>query len=90
MIELELRYIAHITALTYTVKERYRTQAETLRQLIGELNHRYPGFETVFIHPDTGKLNLNAMIYYGEPGRPPAAVIDMDRPIGDQSVITFW
>jgi hypothetical protein len=30
------------------------------------------------------------MIYYGEPGKPPAAIIDIDRALGDQSVITFW
>lgn len=90
MIALELRYVAHITTLTHAVRETHESQATTFRELVGELDQRFPGFQEVFIHPQTGALRLNAMIYYSEPGKPPVAVINLDRPLSDQGVVTFW
>ena len=90
MIVMELRYVAHITTLTHTVKEAYHTQAGSLRELIFELEGRFRGFQEVFVHPQSGALKLDAMIYYAEPDRPPAAVIDLDRQLSDHCVITFW
>jgi hypothetical protein len=90
MISMELRYVAHIITLTRTVKEAYSSQAATLRELIGELDRRFHGFQGVFVDPQSGALKLNAMIYYAEPDRPPVSVIDLDRPLSDRSVITFW
>ena len=90
MIKLELRYVAHITTLTHTVRETCDSRAATIRELIAELEHRFHGFQAVFIQPQTGKLMLNAMIYYSEPGRPPVSVIDLDHPLTDHGVVTFW
>jgi hypothetical protein len=90
MISLELRYVAHITTLTHTVKEAYISHSATLRELICELDGRFHGFQEVFIHPQSGALKLEAMIYYAEPGQPPISVIDLGRPLTDRSVITFW
>jgi hypothetical protein len=90
MIKLELRYVAHVTTLTHTVKEASDSQAATIRDLIGELEQRFQGFQAMFIQPQTGALKLNAMIYYSEPGKPPVAVIDLDHPLSDHGVVTFW
>ncbi|MBN1148205.1 MAG: MoaD/ThiS family protein [Anaerolineales bacterium] len=90
MIEIELRYVAHITTLTGLTKERCRTSARTLRALIDELETQYAGFRQVFVDRQAGGLNLNAMIYYCDAGQTPLAVIDLDRPIQDGAVVTFW
>jgi len=90
VIELELRYVAHITTLTHLVEERYRSDASTLRGLIDELEERYAGFRQVFVDRETGALNLNAMIYYGDEGQAPLAVIDLDHPIKAGANLTFW
>jgi molybdopterin converting factor small subunit len=90
MIELELRYVAHITTLTGLTKERCRTDAGTLRALIDELETRYAGFYRAFVNSETGGLNLNAMIYYCDAGQTPLAVVDLDHPLKDGGVVTFW
>lgn len=90
MIRLELRYLAHISTLTSTLKETYDSQASTFRELIDELEQRFHGFQAVFIQPQSGTLKLNTMIYYSEPGKPPVTVIDLDQPLGEHGVVTFW
>lgn len=90
MKEVELRYIAHITDITGRLKERCRTDAATLRELLEELDARYGGFREAFVDPTTGQLRLNAMIYYRGRGEVPAAVVDLDRPLGDGAAVTFW
>jgi len=90
MKELELRYVAHVTTITGKVKEIYRTRAATLRGLLDELDARYGGFHEAFVDPQTGQLRLNAMIYYRGRGEVPAAVIDLDQPVGDGAAVTFW
>jgi molybdopterin converting factor small subunit len=90
MRDLELRYVAHITTLTRTVKEKYRTNADTLRDLINELDEIYLGIKQTFINAQSGALNLNAMIYYSIEGEPPFAVVDLDQPIQENAVVTFW
>jgi molybdopterin converting factor small subunit len=90
MKELDLQYIAHVTTVTGTLGETYRGDAGTLRTLVEELNERYEGFLTLFVSAETRGLNLNAMIYYSDPGEVPVAVLDLDRPIQDGATVTFW
>ncbi|MGQ9456690.1 MAG: MoaD/ThiS family protein [Anaerolineae bacterium] len=90
MKEVELRYVAHITDITGVPKERYRTGAATLRDLVEELEARYGGFREAFVDPATGRLRWNAMIYYRSPGEVPVAVVDLDQPLGDGAAVTFW
>jgi hypothetical protein len=87
---LELRYVAHVTALTNCLLESYQTTASSLRALVAELDGAYPGFREMFEDPKTGTLSLNAMIYYGAPGQVPISVIDLDQRIDDAATITFW
>lgn len=90
MKELELQYVGPVAALANLLAERYTTQAATLRALIEELDARRPGFLQMFVHPQTGQLNLNAMIYYGDPGQTPAPILNLDHPIQDGGTVTFW
>jgi len=87
---LELRYVAHVTALTHCLVESHQTTASSIRELVDELEGRYPGFHEMFVNPKTETLNLNAMIYYGAPGEVPVSVIDLGHPIGDGGTVTFW
>lgn len=87
---LELRYVAHVTALTGVLLEHHQTAASSLRQLVEELDGKYPGFRVLFVNADRGTLNLNAMIYYSDPGEVPISVIDLDQPIQDGGTVTFW
>lgn len=90
MIELELRYVAHITALTGLTKERRHTGVGTLRALIDELEARYAGFRQAFVDRESGGLKLNAMIYYCDVGQTPLAVVNLDHPLKHGAVVTFW
>jgi hypothetical protein len=90
MKQLELRYVAHVTTLTKCLLESHQTMASSIRKLVADLDGKYPGFWEMFVHPETGTLNLNAMIYYGAPGEIPISVIDLDHPIGDGGTVTFW
>jgi hypothetical protein len=87
---LELRYVAHVTALTHCLLESHQTTVSSIREWVGELEGRYQGFREMFVNPRTETLNLNAMIYYGAPGEVPVSVIDLDHPIGDGGTVTFW
>jgi hypothetical protein len=88
--QLELRYVAHVTTLTDRLLEGHQTTACSIRELVAELDGLYPGFQEMFVNPETGALNLNAMIYCGAPGEVPISVIDLDHPIRDGGTITFW
>lgn len=90
MKELDLQYIAHVTTVTGTLRETYRSNAGTLRALVEELNGQYEGFLALFVSAETGGLNLNAMIYYSDPGEVPVSVLDLGRPIRDGGTVTFW
>lgn len=90
MKQLELRYVAHVTTLTHCLLEGYQTTASSIRELVAELDGAYPGLQEMFVNPAIGTLNLNAMIYYGAPGKVPISVIDLDHPIGDGGTVTFW
>ena len=90
MKNLELRYVAHVTTLTNQLLEGHQTEATSIRELVAELDGAYPGFQEMFVRPETGTLSLNAMIYYGAPGEIPISVIDLDQPVADGATITFW
>lgn len=90
MKQLELRYVAAVYPITGILSESCATRAETMRELIGELDERYGGFAEMFLEPETGNLTLNTMIYYGERGAVPRGVLDADLPLGDGATITFW
>jgi hypothetical protein len=88
--QIELRYVAHVTALTGNLLERRQTIASSIRELVEELDATYPGFHDLFVNAATGALQFNAMIYYSDPGAVPVSVIDVDLPIRDGGIITFW
>ena len=90
MSRLELRYVAHITTLTGRLVEMTQAEAGTLRELIAELDGRYPGFGSTFVDPQTGRLRFNVMIYYKEEGCDPITLTDIAHPIRDGSTVTFW
>lgn len=90
MKKLSLRYVAAAYPITNQLMEEYETEAGTLRELIEELDGRYGGFCEMFIDPGSGKLTLNTMIYYGEEGKVPVAVLDVDQGISHGARITFW
>jgi len=87
---LDLQYVAHITTITNKIKETYQSNANTMRELIAELDHQYKGIQQVFVNPKTGQINLNAMIYYKAPNQFPVTVINLEDKIEDRSTITFW
>jgi len=90
MIELELRYVAHITTLTGLTKERRQTSIRTLRALIDELEARYTGFRQAFVDRESAGLKLNAMIYYCDAGQKPLSIVDLDHPLQHGGMVTFW
>ena len=90
MKEIELHYVAHVTTLTSLMKEVLPTKAETLRELIHELDARYSGFREMFIDEGTQQLKLNAMIYYSDEQQLPMAVVDLGRLVRDNATVTFW
>jgi molybdopterin converting factor small subunit len=90
MKKLELRYVAAVYPITSKLSEQFETDAQTLRQLIHELDEKYGGFAEMFLDPQTGGLTLNTMIYYGAKGSVPRGVLDADQPIEDQATVTFW
>lgn len=90
MKSVELRYVAAVYPITSKLSERYNTSVETLRELIVELDDIYGGFVEMFLEPQSGKLTLNTMIYYGEKDAVPRGVLDADQPIVDGATITFW
>lgn len=87
---LQLVYVAHVCMLSGVVEEQTSSQAATLRQVIDELDARYKGFCEMFVDAVTRQLRWDAAIYYSPPGAPPVSVVDLDQPVQDQAVITFW
>lgn len=90
MKRLELRYVAAVYPITSTLSEQYDTSANTVRELITELNERYGGFSEMFLDLKTDGLTLNTMIYYGEEGSVPKGVLDADQEISGGATLTFW
>jgi len=72
------------------MEEECESGANTIRELVEELDGRYGGFCDLFINSETGRLNLNTMIYYGEEGKVPFAVINLDQPVQDKAKVMFW
>ena len=90
MKQLNLRYVAAAYPITKKKSEEYSTGADTLLDLIEELDKTYRGFHEMFYDPETGKLRLNTMIYYGEKNKVPVAVLNIRQNITDGANITFW
>lgn len=90
MKKLELRYVAPVVPITGVVIEEFETNADTLRDLLGELDEKYGGFLEMFVSTRTRQLNLNVMIYYADEGKSPFAVIDLDQPLTHGARVTFW
>ena len=90
MKKLHLRYVACVYPITGIMEEEWDSAADTMRELLEELDGRYGGFCDLFVNRDSGRLNLNTMIYYGEEGRAPVAVIDLDQPIQQGASVMFW
>ena len=87
---LDLRFIAHVTTITGILEESYQTGVSTIRELLNELDARYSGFRELFVNPETGQMNLNAMIYYSDAGEVPVSIIDLDHAVSDGGTVTFW
>ena len=90
MKKLQLRYVACVYPLTGIMEEEWDSEVNTIRELLEELDGSYGGFRDLFINKESGRLNLNAMIYYGEEGKVPFAVIDLDQPVQDRAKLMFW
>lgn len=90
MKRLQLRYVAAVYPITGKLMEEHETDRSTLRELIRELDDKYGGFVAMFVDPHSGRLTLNTMIYYGEEGKVPVSVLDLDQKISDGARITFW
>ena len=90
MAKINIRYVAAVYPITGVQEENYETRVTTMRELIDELDERYGGFHRMFIDDQTGGIQLNTMIYYGEEGKVPVAVLDLDQAISDGARITFW
>jgi len=91
MLTLELRYVAHVAMLTGNIlKEPWQTNATTVRELISELDVHYGGFIKMFIDQETNGLCLNATIYYNKEGQSPMSILDLDYPLSDNAIVTFW
>jgi hypothetical protein len=90
VILLDLCYVGHVSAATALLKETYQTNASTLMELIEELEKKHRGFRDIFVNGETGRMNLNAMIYYGGEGEVPLPITDLNHPIQDSAIITFW
>jgi molybdopterin converting factor small subunit len=88
--QIECRYVAHISMATRKMKEQVVTSAESMAELIDQLDERYHGFAELLRDSKTGKLRLQAMIYYSDKGEIPVTVIDLDLPIKDGGTVTFW
>ena len=91
MLTLELRYIAHVAMLTGNVlKETWHTEATNMKGLIEELDEHYGGFNEMFVDQSTGGIRLNAMIYYNKENEVPVTVINLDHPLNEKGIVTFW
>ena len=90
MKQLNLRYVAAAYPITKKMSEEYTTEADTLLELIEELDGIYEGFYSMFYDSETDKLRLNTMIYYGEKEKVPVAVLNIRQDISDGANITFW
>lgn len=90
MKKLQLRYVACVYPITGKMEEICDSKASTIRELLEELDARYGGFCDLFINKASGRLNLNTMIYYGEEGKIPFAVIDLDQSVEDGAKVMFW
>ena len=90
MIHLQLKYLAHISMITGVLEEHYQSGAMNFRELIEELDERHTGFRETFVDSETKQVRINAMIQYTPKGRIPSPVIDLDNPIEDGSIVTFW
>jgi hypothetical protein len=90
MKKLQIRYVACVLPITGIMEEECNSDAGTMRELLEELEVRYGGFCDLFINRESGRLNLNTMIYYGEDGKAPVAVIDLEQPIKDGASVMFW
>jgi molybdopterin converting factor small subunit len=90
MVRLELKYLAHISMVTGLLEEAYESNAVTFRELLDELEERFSGFREIFLDPDSSQIKISAMIQVKPEGKNPFPVIDLDQPIPDGSIVTFW
>ena len=90
MIQLKLRYLAHVSMVTGVLQEIHETQPCSLKALLAELDQRYRGFQEIFVSSEGERLNLNAMIFYQPPGKLPTPAIDLNFPLENGATLTFW
>ena len=90
MKDLYLRYAGFAIPVTGILDEHFKTDIRTIRGLLGELDAKYGGFNEMFIDAKTGEMKFSVMIYYSEAGQAPIPVIDLDQPVENNSIITFW
>jgi molybdopterin converting factor small subunit len=86
--KLVLKYCTHIAVFTGKLIETIETKAKTVKDLITELDEKYPGFKELFFV--NGKFNVRTMIYIKKKGAFTLPVIDQMTPLKDFDEVIFF
>jgi molybdopterin converting factor small subunit len=87
MKKLVLKYCTHIAVFTGKLIETVETKAKTIRELIAELDEKYPGFKELFFI--NGKFNVRTMIYLKKKRAFTLPVIDTISSLKDFDEVIF-
>ncbi len=87
---LLLKYLAHIWVLTGKTEEVLESKAETILDLIIELDKIYPGIKDLFIPPEIGILNVKTNIYLSRSRKPARAVNDPKEKLMDGDIVILY
>ena len=85
-----LKYVGHIAVMTGRIRESIvLDRANTISDLISELDEKHPGFKEVFM-PTGGVFNSRTAIICRRVGQPSFGVIDENTVVEDGDILTFW
>lgn len=87
MRKLVIKYCTHIAVFTGKLIETIETKAKTVKELITELNEKYPGFRELFFI--NGKFNVRTMIYIKKKEAFTLPVIDQMTMLKDFDEVIF-
>jgi len=89
MPKVQVKYAAHISVVTGKFSEYIDVQGETIKDLIQQLDKKYPGLKEIFITP-TGELTVSTYIYLRRVGEPTVFITDLNTQLKDNDVVTLW